>query len=155
MQASRKLDPPAPSSKLHCREQDKRREEKRRREEKMESFSTPRSLTLTHSLPHTLTLPLSSTSSSKQEQEEEEEEESYFWPHTRMSFSFHFLAFIHALLLLGRSTPFYMTGHWPRSSFPTSFLSFLLLLHRPSIFTICTGESLALFYKISGCAFVF
>ena len=38
----------------------------------MESFSTPRSLTLTHSLPHTLTLPLSRAHTSKKERRREE-----------------------------------------------------------------------------------
>ena len=150
LQASSILPLQAPSSIAAS----KTREEKRREEERRRwRASPPHGPSPSHT--HSLTLPLSSTSSSKQEQEEEEEEESSFWPHTRMSFSFHFLPFIHALLLLRWSTPFYMTGHWPRSSFPISFLSFLLLIHRPSIFTIFTGESLALFYKISGCAFIF
>ena len=144
--------PQAPSS-IAARET---REAKRREEDGENRWraSSPRSLTLTQSLPHSLTLSHSLSQAQARRQEEEERRESFFATH-KNELSIHFLGLYTCPTSLGQSSPFYMAGHWPRPSFPISFLFALFLYHRPFTFANCTRGSLALFYNNFGCTFIF
>ena len=96
----------------------------------MKSFTLLMPHSLTHSLPHTLTLPLSRAYTSK-EKRKREEEESLFATHQRMSSHSLFEIFIYSLKCHGHPSLFNMIDCCGKVLFPFSFHLALFLKPMP------------------------